>query len=96
MKTESTTPTIELGQVVMTQGIQNLAGVAHILDVNDLLHRHANGDWGNLDEEDAAANDHAVDNKERILSSYLLAGEKVWIITEWDRSVTTILLPKEY
>ena len=95
MKTESTTPAIELGQVVITQGVQSLADFPS-LKITDLLHRHASGDWGNLDEEDAAANDHAILNKERILSSYLLAGEKVWIITEWDRSVTTILLPKEY
>ena len=62
-----------------------------------LLARHLTGDWGDLCEEDLEMNDKAVRIGERILSSYNLTnGEKVWIITEWDRSATTILLPSDY
>lgn len=61
-----------------------------------LLDRHARGDWGDLDHEDARLNDAALIHGTRLLSAYLVAGEKVWIITEWDRSRTTILLASEY
>lgn len=55
------------------------------------------GDWGDLDEEDRKENDLSVEEGFRILSAYeLYTGEKVWIITEADRSSTTILLPSEY
>lgn len=59
--------------------------------------RHATGDWGGLDPADKRANDSALANGERLLSAYPLRdGTKVWIITEWDRSVTTLLLPSDY
>ena len=62
-----------------------------------LLARHAGGDWGELCPEDRRANDRAVRLDERILSAYRLAdGRKLWAITEWDRSSTTLLLPEEY
>ncbi len=55
------------------------------------------GDWGDLDDEDKKENELSVKQGFRILSAYNLEnGEKVWVITEWDRSVTTILLPEEY
>jgi hypothetical protein len=61
------------------------------------LARHAKGDWGDLDEEDKARNDSAVKEGSRILSAYTLGdGVRIWIITEADRSATTILLPDEY
>lgn len=61
------------------------------------LMRHAAGDWGNLCEEDKAANDAAVVQGLRILSSYeTQGGITFWIITEWDRSSTTVLLPEDY
>lgn len=65
------------------------------------LQKHSAGDWGDLEDEDKESNDFAVHNNERILSSYLLpdpigTDEKIWIITEWDRSATTILFPSEY
>ncbi|WP_321899922.1 plasmid related protein [Paraburkholderia heleia] len=64
----------------------------------ELLGRHQRGDWGTLDAHDCAANDYAVAQGARILSAYEVgtAQEKVWIITEADRSVTTVLLPGEY
>ena len=63
----------------------------------DLLQRHASGDWGDLCTEDMQANNDALQYGDRLLSSYVLSEScKVWAITEWDRSVTTILLPSEY
>ena len=62
-----------------------------------LLGRHARGDWGDLDPEDVQANRDALREGLRLLSSYRLAdGVKVWIITEADRSATTLLLPDDY
>jgi len=61
------------------------------------LQRHAQGDWGELVEEDVAENEYAVTRPLRLLSAYKLAdGTRIWIITEADRSVATILLPEEY
>ena len=93
-----------LGQVCYTPGA---AAVLERCQVNpfDLLYRHQLGDWGKLDPEDMQANEDALHNGARILSSYPLSmlddqtsahTEKVWIITEADRSVTTILLPEDY
>lgn len=61
-----------------------------------LLVRHQCGDWGVLDAEDRAANDRAVINGTRILSAYVTGNEKIYVITEADRSSTTILLASEY
>ena len=61
------------------------------------LARHARGDWGECDPEDAAANDDAVQHGDRITSIYRPSkGTKIWIIIEADRSVTTVLLPEDY
>jgi hypothetical protein len=61
------------------------------------LVRHVTGDWGNLGPYDKEENATSVKHGFRILSSYHLGnGEKLWIITEADRSVTTLLLPSEY
>jgi hypothetical protein len=66
-------------------------------DVMEALRRHLSGDWGDLSTEDKQENDFAVNNELRILSSYSSKkGVKFWIITEADRSVTTVLLPEEY
>lgn len=63
----------------------------------DFLARHACGDWGDVCPDDRAANDRALESGERLLSAYRTnEGSRIWIITEWDRSVTTILLPEEY
>ena len=63
----------------------------------ELLDRHAAGFWGDVCEEDWQANENALRLDCRLLSIYNLAGgEKVWIITEWDRSATTILRAGEY
>lgn len=63
----------------------------------DFLRRHVSGDWGELDEEDRRENELSLREGFRLLSSYRLkSGEKLWIITEAYRSVTTLLLPEEY
>ncbi|HPI31668.1 MAG TPA: hypothetical protein PLR32_00020 [candidate division Zixibacteria bacterium] len=62
-----------------------------------LLVRHLSGDWGELDAEDRAANDAALRGGGRLFSAYdLPTGARVWIITEADRSSTTVLLPEDY
>jgi hypothetical protein len=59
--------------------------------------RHARGDWGDLDANDIRANERAIEDGSRLLSAYhLMSGRKIWIITEADRSATTVLLPEEY
>lgn len=61
------------------------------------LARHLNGDWGDVDHDDCRANDRAVNEGSRIFSVYHTAGGvKFWVITEADRSSTTVLLPEDY
>ena len=63
----------------------------------DYLRRHAIGDWGDLDAHDVFVNAYALTHGIRLLSSYLLKNnQRLWIITEADRSATTLLLPQEY
>lgn len=85
-----------LGQVVATPGALAALGRAK-QPATCFLNRHAIGDWGELDPTDIAENDFSVAHGFRVLSSYQTdAGERLWIITEADRSVTTLLLPEEY
>ncbi len=84
-----------LGAVVATPGALE-ALEASGASPADLLARHVSGDWGELGAEDKRLNDQALLRGLRILSAYDLAGGRVWIITEHDRSATTILLPSEY
>lgn len=87
-----------LGSVFATPGALRVMADLGIR-AERLLGRHASGDWGNMDAEDRAANDRAVmAGDERVFSSYTLgdSGERIWVITEADRSVTTLLLPSEY
>ena len=89
----------ELGQVVMTPGAKYaLADGDGTLtaEAMNILHRHQMGDWGDVNTFDKRTNDAAVNNGTRLLSAYEVNGEKIWIITEADRSVTTLLLPDEY
>ena len=85
----------QLGKVVITPGATELAEEG--LNLVVLLARHARKDWGDLCEEDSAANERALTEGSRIFSAYRLEdGNRVWIITEADRSSTCILLPEEY
>lgn len=61
-----------------------------------VLARHQRGDFGTVNAEDVQANKDAIVNGSRIFSAYLLGAERLWIITEADRSSTTLLLPEEY
>lgn len=87
------------GKVVVTRCVNDL--IADNVDfskhVNMSLHRHVHGDWGDLCDDDRELNEVALQQGMRIFSVY----EKevlptIWIITEWNRSVTTVLLPEEY
>jgi hypothetical protein len=89
---------LKLGQVVMTRGISDKVedneGFAKF--VLNCLKRHANGDWGDLSQEDIDENELSLKQGFRLLSAYKNGEEKIWIITEADRSATTILFPEEY
>ena len=92
----------KLGRVVATPGCLE-ALEASGENPERFLVRHASGDWGDLGADDRGANDRAIategnpDFQERVLSAYVTsAGTRIWIITEHDRSVTTLLLPEEY
>jgi hypothetical protein len=66
-------------------------------DIRSALRRHATGDWGELDAEDQLANENALLRGDRLFSVYHSATRvKFYVITEWDRSVTTVLLPEDY
>jgi hypothetical protein len=86
---------LPLGKVVATPGALNLLLKTGV-DPFDYLARHATGDWGDLCTFDRRQNEIALREGSRIFSSYETPAGKVWIITEADRSVTTILLPEEY
>ena len=85
----------ELGQIVSTPGAIALMSENEINGV-ELLTRHCTGDWGDLDKHDKKENDFSVKNGFRILSSYNISDDKIYVITEADRSVTTFLLPEDY
>jgi hypothetical protein len=89
-------PLFDLGHVVATP---NALKTLNNLGMTGLeqLRRHHGGDWGDLDAEDVATNNVALKNGARLFSSYQLTADiKLWIITEADRSVTTLLLPEDY
>ncbi len=85
-----------LGQLVGTPGaMQAMEDAGHIPP--EFLLRHHHGDWGELDEEDNQANEHALVDGTRLFSAYATRlRERLWVITEADRSVTTLLLPEDY
>ena len=90
------TALFSLGQTVATPGALEAIEPAEET-ASQLLARHQSGDWGEVPPEDAAENELSVKQGFRILSAYTLStGVKVWIISEADRSATTILLPAEY
>jgi hypothetical protein len=86
---------LPLGKVVATPGALKLL-LETGEDPFDYLARHATGDWGELCAFDRRQNEIALREGSRVFSSYDTPAGKVWIITEADRSVTTILSPEEY
>ena len=86
-----------LGRLVATPGALALLKMSASEDLLPaLLERHQSGDWGEVPPEDARENEFSVRHGFRIISSYQVAGEKLWGITERDRSATTLLLLSEY
>jgi hypothetical protein len=89
-------PLFDLGFIVITPGAQR-AIAASGSRATPYLMRHASGDWSEMDEVDRKQNSFAVEKALRVFSAYTLgSGKKLWIVTEWDRSVTTLLMPAEY
>ena len=95
-------PKFPLGRIYATPGALELLERSN-LDARTLIARHVHGDWGLVHPDDAAANEHAISRGHRIVSSYAVgpAGltrdpDVIWVITEADRSATTLLLPGEY
>ena len=88
-------PLFEIGQIVSTTAV-----IRHLtkngLNVLPFVGRHVRGDWGIVSEFDKEANDRAVKEGLRIFSVYEAAGKRLWVITESDRSKTTVLFPEEY
>ncbi len=97
-------PAFQTGQIVATRGVYDLASqnpdFAQFIQKS--LNRHVKGDWGDVSDDDKEANNQALKQSTRLLSSY--KDERfpqhgvatIWIITEADRSATTILFPDEY
>jgi hypothetical protein len=97
-------PKFHPGRVVVTRGALRVLDRYNVAAL-ELLSRHLSGDWGDLCDEDKAANEAALaSGQARMLSAYALRRtaygveetDRLWLITEWDRSVTTILRPSEY
>jgi hypothetical protein len=94
MRPEFTAAKFPLGLVVVTT---TALDVLTPLDVKGALFRHSQGDWGDVSEADSAENDLSLKEGFRILSAYVAEnGTRFWVITEADRSATTVLLPDEY
>jgi hypothetical protein len=82
-----------LGQLVITR---NAAGRLTPEEIAAGIARHARGDWGDVGVEDAAENELSLREGFRLLSAYGRGDRRFWIITEADRSATTVLLPEDY
>jgi len=90
---------VELGRIVATAGVVDWVGdnAGRQGFVFRSISRHQAHDWGDLCDEDRQLNDLAAEEGSRLLSAYTDdEGTKIWIITEWDRSATTVLFPEEY
>lgn len=85
------TPLFPLGQVLATPGALGLG-----VHLGPYLNLHKNGYWGDICKEDWQENDRSLKEGYRLFSAYETSAGKIWIITEHDRSVTTVLLPEEY
>lgn len=86
-----------LGQVVITANCNNYIQ-QHLINPWDLISRHQNGDYGDLCQEDKNLNTQSLvpGNEGRIFSAYIIDGTKFYVITEWDRSYTTLMLDSDY
>ena len=87
------------GRLLLTRGVNDLIAenTEFAKHVQLSLKRHLAGDWGDVSDEDRVANELSLQEEDRLFSVYMKEGvPKIWIITEWDRSVTTVLFPAEY
>jgi hypothetical protein len=91
-------PVFNLGHICWTVGINaTVAEDEHFARfVLNAIARHAKGDWGDIDLEDWQENEYSLERNLRLLSVYKNGKYRIWIITESDRSVTTVLYPNEY
>lgn len=92
-------PRFPMGHIVVTRGVDERGETDPAFQefVSRSLRRHRAGDWGDMSPEDKKANDAALKEGNRLMSAYEQKPfPKIWIITEWDRSVTTVLFPEEY
>ena len=89
---------VSLGKLVMTRAVHDKMNndIDFAIGVLDSMERYRSCDWGDLCESDKAENEQALKDGERIFALYNIGSGKIYIITEWDRSVTTILFPYEY
>ena len=88
-------PLFTLGRIVATPAAREILGELNYSSL-DLLRRHMTGDWIEMDTEDQQANREAIVEGDRVFSAFTIQGIKFWVVTEADRSATTILLPSEY
>lgn len=88
-------PRFKLGNIYATAGVTAWAERNEI-DLTRLLRQHHCGQWGDLDADDKAANESALADGTRIFSSYKTSNRKIYVITEADRSMTTVLFATEY
>ncbi|MBU9341701.1 hypothetical protein [Burkholderia multivorans] len=89
-------PRFKIGRILATPAALEVIANTRV-SIIDLLIRHMRGDWGDLSESDRQQNELSIDAGLRLVSSYVLpGGQTVWVITEWDRSSTTFLLPGDY
>ncbi|MBT2375316.1 hypothetical protein [Pseudomonas fluorescens] len=93
---QSSNPKFSLGALIFSATVDRLVRKGK-LDPMPLLHRHLCGDWGEMCDQDKALNDDALKSHYRLFSAYEVPPHyRVWIITEADRSATTVLLPEDY
>ena len=88
-------PRFPLGKIYATAAVASWADEENI-ELAKLLQCHHCGDWGDLDAGDKAANEDALSNGTRIFSGYLISNRKIYVITESDRSLTSVLFASEY
>ena len=96
-RTDSKRVLFSPGNCVITPGAQSLLEEEQLTSAS-ILDRHVVGDWGEISPEDCEENELSLREGQRLMSVYSLpkTGEKIWVMTEWDRSITTLLLPSEY
>lgn len=88
-------PKFPLGSIYATACVTAWAA-RHEIELTHYIRRHHCGQWGDLDAEDKQSNEDALRDETRIFSAYKIAGKKIYIVTEADRSMTTIMLATEY